>query len=100
MSHTDEYSKNMQLLKLDDLYKFNLTTHIFKVLVINPNYRHFPKNSNINIYQTRNRNNLYNIRCNRSKTQSSFVYQSAIVWNSLPEDSNIYILNIKDSDMI
>ena len=50
-SHTDEYFKNMKLLKLDNSYKFNLATHKFKELLINPNSRHFPRKSDTHSYQ-------------------------------------------------
>ena len=69
--HTDEYYKNIQLLKLDGIYKLNLATHMFKESAIYPNSRQWP-NSDTHSYHTRN--NLSNIRYNRSKTQSSFVY--------------------------
>ena len=69
-SHTEEYFKNMQILKLDDLHKLNLAIHMFNELVINPNCRHFPRNSDTHSHQTRNRSHLSYIRYNRSETQS------------------------------
>ena len=32
-NHTEEYLKNMQLLKVDDVFNHNLATHVFKSIL-------------------------------------------------------------------
>ena len=88
--HTNSFFKNNLILKLDELYKFNLSKSMF-------NYINNPipcsdyissclsYNSNYHSYQTRTQNDLSIIRFNRTSSQSSFIYQGTKVWNKLPQ---------------
>ena len=88
-SHTTEFFKLSGILKLRDMYKFNLSCIIFKSLSLSDNFSiNLRLASELHNYSTRNsaRNNLIVPRCNTSRTQSSFMYQSISEWNSLPDD--------------
>ena len=87
--HTTEYFKFSGILKLRDLYKFNLSCMIFKSLSLSDNFSiNLRLTSDLHNYSTRNshRNNLIVPQCNTSRTQSSFIYQSISEWNGLPDD--------------
>ena len=89
--HANSFFKNNLILKLDELYKFNLSKSMF-------NYINNPSpcsdyissclsyNSNYHSYQTRTQNDLSVIRFNRTASQSSFIYQGTKVWNNLPQN--------------
>ena len=87
-AHTNGYFKNNGLLKLKDIYRLNLCTHMYKITESPANYDISlqPRTlSSIHSYNTRNSNNIATPRCNRTTTQSSFLYQSAREWNILPQ---------------
>ena len=78
-SHTNDYFKLMEILKLEDLSKWRSLTYIFK----NEN---LSTTADIHSYNTRNRDNLSIPRFNRSRTQSTIFYQGILLWNALPND--------------
>ena len=87
--HTTEYFKFSGILKLGDMYKLNLCTMLFRSLSVSDTFsNNLRLTSNLHNYSTRNssRNNLIVPRCNTSRTQSSFMYQSISEWNALPDD--------------
>ena len=87
-SHTNDIFKENSLLKLHDIYKLNLACHTYNVVNSPENYDNslHPRTvSSIHSYNTRNRNNISVPRCNLTTSQSSFRFQSAKEWNSIPE---------------
>ena len=87
--HTNYFFKNNLILKLDDLYRFNLSVSMFNYINNPTDHRDFIScsltyNSSYHGYSTRTNNNLSVIRFNRTASQSSFVYQSIKNWNMLP----------------
>ena len=92
-AHTNDYFKENGLLKLNDIYRVNLTSHIYNMKKNPANYDsslHPRSMSSIHSYNTRNRDSLTIPRYNRTASQSSFLYQSTKEWNLLPQQ-------IKDS---
>ena len=81
-AHTNEYFKNMNLLKIEDLYKQRVMLYMFKS-------DNFSTNESIHNYSTRNANNIAVPFFNRSKTQNTIFYRGIIFWNNLPENMKI-----------
>ena len=87
--HTNYFSKNNLILKLDDLYKFNLAMSMFNYINNPTDHRdlissRLTYNSSYHGYSTRTNNNLSVIRFSCTASQSSFVYQSIKNWFMLP----------------
>ena len=81
LSYTDStniHFKSMDLLKLDDLYKF-------KVLTSMHNNFNFISQSDVHQYNTRNSNNLTIPSYNRAKSQATWLYRGIHLWNTLPD---------------
>ena len=92
-SHTNDFFKENGLLKLNDIYRLNLTSHMYNIRINPANYDislHPRSMSSIHSYNTRNRDSFTIPRYNRTASQSSFLYQSAKEWNLIPQQ-------IKDS---
>ena len=79
-AHTNEYFKNMNLLKLNDIYKSKVLTYMFNSIET------FPTNADTHLYNTRHSNDLSIPRCYRARTQSTIFYKGVGLWNDLPED--------------
>ena len=77
--HTNEFFKNMETLKLQDIYKHRLLVYMFK-------NKDFTAHSDIHSYNTRHRHDLVLPLYNRARSQSSFLYQGIQVWNSIPPE--------------
>ena len=87
-SHTNDYFKENGLLKLYDIYRLNLTSHMYNIRKNPDNYDtsiHPSTMSSIHSHNTRNRNSFAVPRYNRAASQSSFMYQSAKEWNLIPQ---------------
>ena len=77
--HTNDYFKNMEILKLKDICTQRLLVYMFK-------NQNFTTHSDIHSYNTRGRQELVLPRFNRTRSQTSFLYQGMLAWNSLPLD--------------
>ena len=82
-AHTNNYFRDMQLLKLDDLYNLLLMTDVYSrsTEVINA----VGIRSDVHSYETRNRNQINLPRYQRTATQRSFIYQQLIKWQHIPQ---------------
>ena len=83
--HTSSHFQILGSLKLDDLYKLRLLTFMY----INKNL--FATNSDIHPHLTRHRNDMLLPHFRRARSQSSWMYQGATLWNNLP--ANLKALN-------
>ena len=85
-NHTTQYFKEATILKLQDVYGLNICSTLFISLTCNnkilPGLQITSERYN---YSTRNSTSLVLPQFNRSRTQSSFIYQAIKEWNSLPE---------------
>ena len=84
--HTHDAFKSMGVLKLDDLSKLMLSVFIFK-------QQNMVSQSDVHSHYTRHRNNLVVPFYNLSRTQTTWLYQSTLLWGSVPDQ-------IKDTDKI
>ena len=76
-SHTEPLFKSKNLLKLTDVYHYNLATHMYK----NNLYSEYTRNHSHN---TRNRSNLLPAYHRLTSTQNSFSFNAPNVWNAIP----------------
>ena len=76
-SHTEPLFKSNNLLKLTDVYNYNLAIHLYK----NSLHAEFMRDHNHN---TRNRSNLLPVFHRLTSTQNSFSYNAPTLWNTLP----------------
>ena len=86
IAHTNDYFKNDNILKLQDLYKLQICSCLYKYNNLTNNEFHdrlIPHTNNHN-HHTRNRNNLVLPQYTKATTQSSFLYQSINEWNNVP----------------
>ena len=79
LAHTNPLFLSNKILKLKDLFKYNLCLHIY----LNPD--HF-NHVNNNRYNFRNSQNLIVPYERLTQTQQSTYYQATTAWNSLPFD--------------
>ena len=77
--HTNEFFKNMETLKLQDIFKHRLLVYMFKS-------QDFRAHSDIHSYNTRHRHDLVTPLYNRARSQSSFLYQGIQAWNTIPPE--------------
>ena len=80
-----------KILKLTDLYEFQISKHMVKCLNLNANI--IPKHSDIHNYPTRNNNKFIAPKCNMRKSDMSINFKSIKIWNKLPA-------NIRTSDSL
>ena len=80
--HTNDYFKSMGLLKLDDLYKLKLSTCMFSNRIVGTQ-------SDVHSYNTRQQGDLTLPRYNRSRSQTSWMYQGICLWNSLSAETKV-----------
>ena len=86
-SHTSTYFKQMDSLKLSDLYTFQIGVMMYKTLFMSQNNNIFDNLQtlgSLHDYGTRNRELFVIPKYCRSMTQRSFIYRAASLWNSLP----------------
>ena len=86
-SHTNDYFKMMEILKIEDQYNLQIALYAFKTLHRNYDQELFEsihRFSQIHNYNTRNANNLVIPRYNRSKSKYSMHFNCVKVWNALP----------------
>ena len=76
---TNDFFKNMQMLKLNDIYKQSLLVYMFK-------NQNFATHSDLHSYNTRNRQDIVLPLLNRTRSQTSFFYQGITVWNFIPAE--------------
>ena len=85
--HTNEYFEDDKILKLNDIYKINLCSHMYNYITSPDTHilsSRFQTNSNYHNHNTRNRNNIVTQHFNRSSSQSCFLFQSTKEWNLIP----------------
>ena len=86
---TRDCFREHSIMKIDDIYKLNLSSILFdynkklKTDYISPKVNPIMESHD---YNTRHGANLQIIRFNRTQSQNSFLYQSVKVWNSLPHE--------------
>ena len=76
--HTHDSFKSMEILKLDDLSKLMLLINTFKK-------QNLLSQSDVHSHLTRHRNNLIIPFYNLSRTQSTWLYQGILLWDSVPD---------------
>ena len=83
-----EHFKELNLLKLEEIYRTALLSHFFSTfkLDMNPNLRStLLSNSDYHSYNTRNSALITTPLFNRSQTQRSFLFRGVGEWNALPD---------------
>ena len=80
-AHTGPYFKDMNLLKVEDLYKLQIGLNIHSGISRNE----LVFTSEIHNYNTRNRNSLRTPGVNLSRSQMNWKYKGIQLWNSIPE---------------
>ena len=86
-AHTNEYFKNNNILKLKELYKLNLCSLLFDYIHTDNVFtfsNRLTTHAQTHSHDTRNQNNISLPRYTKSRSQSSFLYQSIKEWNLLP----------------
>ena len=91
-SHTENYFKVAQVLKVEDIFKLQIATQVHNEINQDLSNNLF---SNIHGYPTRNNNNFSLPRYNLNKTKSSFVFKRFSIWNDLPEMIRVIDNNCK-----
>ena len=85
--HTNGYFKDLNILKIEDLYKMNLCATRLKQIK-NPDNNSishkFVLNSELHPYFTRNRHNYSIPLYSRTSSQSCFLFQASTEFNDLP----------------
>ena len=93
-AHTNDFFKKDKLLKLDEIYKLNICSRIFNSIISPDQFSsRLLSYSNIHDHNTRNNNLFVAPFFRKSTTQSSFLFQAVVEFNSLPQD-------LKDIDNI
>ena len=86
--HTNDYFKLMNILKIEDQYKLQITTFIHKLLNLDTDCNlatKLIKNSQVHHHGTRQENKL-NIRpINKARSKFSLIHNGGKIWNTLPE---------------
>ena len=85
----------MKLLKIHDLYKVKILSHMF-IYFDRSNYT---SQSEIHSHNTRNRGNIATPFFNRSRSQSTWLYRGVHLWNSVPDEikSSLTMISFKNS---
>ena len=101
-AHTNYYCKESSILKSNELYKFNLCCHLYKILRNkNTDYfdKYFRSYSELRSLNTRNNSSLIIPKFYLTTSQNSFAYQSIKHWNCLPSTirnrSNVQIFDFQ-----
>ena len=88
-AHTNESFKINNILKINELYKLNLCSLVYKYTqpsIDLPSAIRFQPVASRHTHNTRHNHNLVTPRYNLTKSQSSFVFNSIRAWNSLPDE--------------
>ena len=88
-AHTNDFFKSNAILKINDLYKLNLCSLVYRYtqpMVDLPSATRFQTASTIHSHNTRQNQHLSVPRYNLTKSQSSFLYNSIHEWNSIPSE--------------
>ena len=99
-THTTEYFKKSNILKLTDLYESQITHKKFKCLNLNANI--LPKLSIIHNYYIRNNNKFISPKYSLRKSEMFRNFKSIKVLNKLPADIrssnslNVFMDNLKN----
>ena len=80
-SHTGPYFKDMNLLKVEDMYKLQIGLNIHTGISRNE----LTFTSEIHNYNTRNRNSLRTPGVHLSRSQMNWKFRGIQLWNSIPE---------------
>ena len=85
IAHTNEYFKNDNILKIQDLYKLQICSYLYKYYNSTDNEFHdrLIAHANNHNHHTRNRNNLVLPQYTKTTTQRSFLYRSINEWNNV-----------------
>ena len=92
-THTNDYFKNMKILKLNDQFKFQSSQYIFKTLYFNNDSElksNLIQHSDIHNHNTRGASKFNVPKYKNKKSQFNIDFSGIKIWNSLP-------LNIKNS---
>ena len=87
--HTNSYFKSCDILKLDDQYKLQVSSYIYKLLYQNADCELKSKlslNLDIHDHNTRQQNHINIPRINRARSKFSLFHNGFKIWNSLPEN--------------
>ena len=88
-SHTNDYFHSMNLLKIQDLFKYKISLLMFKTLKFSDNSELLGQLSifsNLHDHFTRNQEALRIPKFNKKQSKFSIEYQGVSIWNSLPND--------------
>lgn len=86
-AHTNDHFKEHKILKLEDIYKLNLCTSMFKQLQYPENYaisELFARNSDNHNFNTRSQNDFSIPFYARTSSQSCYLFQASTEWNQVP----------------
>ena len=86
-SHTNDYFKSMNLLKLDDLCRLRVLLYMYRSELIH--------NTRTHDYSTRNAHNITLPLFNKSKSQRTIFYKGIVYWNNLPSN----VKNLRSENM-
>ena len=87
--HTNEYFKSLNILKLEDQYKLQITTYIYKLLNLDADSNLASKlvlNSQVHHHGTRQESKLNIARINKARSKFSLTQNGGKIWNALPEN--------------
>ena len=87
-SHTNDYFKLDNMLKLDEQYKMQTSLYIYKLLNLNADAELLSKiktNSDIHSHSTRKKNDINIPRIKRARSKFSIFHNGSKIWNSLPD---------------
>ena len=87
-AHTNDYFKSNEILKLEDQYRLQTVTYIYKVLNsnIDPSiYSKLCRNSDIHQHYTKSNNKFKIMRVNRSRSKNIICHNGILFWNTIPE---------------
>ena len=85
---TNDHFRELNLLKLEEIYRAALLSHFFSTfkLNMNPNLRStLLSNSDYHNYNTRNSSRIMTPLFKCSQTQKSFLFRGVGEWNALPD---------------
>lgn len=86
-SHTDSHFKSLSILKVSELYNFNVGIYIYKTINFDDFdcelQQYIVAHLNQHSHDTRNHNKIAVPRYNRSKSQLSLKYVGLSMWNGL-----------------
>ena len=87
LDHTSIHFKNMNILKVEDLYSFQILSYLFKTIHEDHDehlLERLLQQSDVHSYSTRNRESFNITRFTKAKSQFSIIYRGVKLWNSIP----------------